>query len=96
MVSLSLVRGTPLLEVAPLLLVLLMSALPVMFTVSLAVGAKELARQGVLVTRLSAVEDAATMATLCVDKTGTVTMNQLVVTGVVPLGAATESPASIR
>jgi magnesium-transporting ATPase (P-type) len=90
-----LVRGTPLLEVAPLLLVLLMSALPValpvMFTVSLAVGAKELARQGVLVTRLSAVEDAATMVTLCVDKTGTVTLNQLVVTGVIPMGAATES-----
>jgi magnesium-transporting ATPase (P-type) len=94
-VVLSLVRGTPLLEVAPLLLVLLMSALPValpvMFTVSLAVGAKELARQGVLVTRLSAVEDAATMVTLCVDKTGTVTLNQLVVTGVIPVGAATES-----
>jgi plasma-membrane proton-efflux P-type ATPase len=94
-VGLSLVRGDPLLEVAPLLLVLLMSALPValpvMFTVSLAVGAKELSTRGVLVTRLSAVEDAATMVALCVDKTGTVTMNQLVVTGVVPVGAATES-----
>ena len=31
----------------------------------------------VLVTRLSAAEDATTMAVLCVDKTGTITMNQL-------------------
>ncbi|MHB1077639.1 plasma-membrane proton-efflux P-type ATPase [Thiobacillus sp.] len=92
---LSLIRGAPLLEVVPLMLVLLMSAvpvaLPVMFTVSMAVGAKELAKRGVLVTRLSAAEDAATMDVLCVDKTGTITMNQLAVTGVIPLGVATEA-----
>jgi plasma-membrane proton-efflux P-type ATPase len=92
--ALALVRGAPLLELVPLLLVLLMSAvpvaLPVMFTVSLAVGSKELARRGVLVTRLSAAEDAATMDVLCVDKTGTLTLNKLAVTGVIPLGQATE------
>ncbi len=92
---LSLIRGTPLLEVLPLLLVLLMSAvpvaLPVMFTVSMAVGSKELAKRGVLVTRLSAAEDAATMDVLCVDKTGTITLNQLAVTGVVPLAGVTEA-----
>ena len=92
---LSLFRGTPLLEVVPLLLVLLMSAvpvaLPVMFTVSMAVGSKELAKRGVLVTRLSAAEDAATMDVLCVDKTGTITMNQLVATGVIPLEGVTEA-----
>jgi plasma-membrane proton-efflux P-type ATPase len=92
---LSLIRGTPLLEVVPLLLVLLMSAvpvaLPVMFTVSMAVGAKELAKRGVLVTRLSAAEDAATMDVLCVDKTGTITLNQLAITGVIPLEGATEA-----
>ena len=92
---LSLTRGAPLLEMVPLMLVLLMSAvpvaLPVMFTVSMAVGAKELAKRGVLVTRLSAAEDAATMDVLCVDKTGTITMNQLAVTGVTPLGDATEA-----
>jgi magnesium-transporting ATPase (P-type) len=79
----------------PLMLVLLMSAvpvaLPVMFTISMAVGSKELARRGVLVTRLSAAEDAATMDVLCVDKTGTITMNQLAVTGVIPLEQASES-----
>jgi P-type E1-E2 ATPase len=94
-ITLSLVRGAPLLEMIPLMLVLLMSAvpvaLPVMFTVSMAVGSKELAKRGVLVTRLSAAEDAATMDVLCVDKTGTITMNQLAVTGVIPLDQATEA-----
>jgi H+-transporting ATPase len=94
-VVLSLIRGAPLIEMVPLMLILLMSAvpvaLPVMFTVSMAVGSKELAKRGVLVTRLSAAEDAATMDVLCVDKTGTITMNQLAVTGLTPLEHATEA-----
>ena len=94
-VVLSLIRHVSLLEMIPLMLVLLMSAvpvaLPVMFTVSMAFGSKELAKRGVLVTRLSAAEDAATMDVLCVDKTGTITMNQLAVTGVIPLENATEA-----
>ena len=94
-VVMSLMRGTPLLQMVPLMLILLTSAiplsLPVMFTVSMAVGSKELAKRGVLVTRLSAAEDAATMDVLCVDKTGTITMNRLAVTGVIPLEHATEA-----
>ncbi len=94
-IVLSLIHGAPLLEMVPLILVLLMSAVPValpaMFTVSMAVGSKELAKRGVLVTRLSAAEDAATMDVLCVDKTGTITMNQLAVTGVIPLEHASET-----
>jgi H+-transporting ATPase len=94
-VVLSVIRGVSLMEMVPLMLVLLMSAvpvaLPVMFTVSMAVGSKELAKRGVLVTRLSAAEDAATMDVLCVDKTGTITMNKLTVTGVIPLEKATEA-----
>jgi H+-transporting ATPase len=94
-VVLSLIRGAPLSEMVPLMLVLLMSAvpvaLPVMFTVSMAVGSKELAKLGVLVTRLSAAEDAATMDVLCVDKTGTITRNQLAITGVIPLENASEA-----
>ena len=94
-VVLSLMRGTSLLEMIPLMLILFMSAiplsLPAMFTVSMAVGSKELAKRGVLVTRLSATEDAATMDVLCVDKTGTITMNQLAITGVIPLEHATEA-----
>ena len=78
---LSVVRGLPLLDILPLSLVLLMSAvpvaLPVMFTVSTALGSMELGRRGVLITRLAAVEDAANMDVLCADKTGTLTMNRL-------------------
>jgi H+-transporting ATPase len=94
-IVLSLIRHAPLIEMIPLILVLLMSAvpvaLPVMFTVSMALGSKQLAKHGVLVTRLSAAEDAAMMDVLCVDKTGTITMNQLAVSGVTPLAGATEA-----
>ncbi len=48
-------------------------------------------KRGVLVTRLSAAEDAATMDVLCVDKTGTITMNHLVVSDVIPLDQSTEA-----
>jgi len=79
--AVALLRGFSLLEILPLLLLLLLGALPValpvMFTVSMALGALELSRHNVLVTRLSAVEDAATMDILCADKTGTITENRL-------------------
>jgi H+-transporting ATPase len=94
-----LVRSSPLVENIPLLLVLLMIAvpvaLPVVFTVSMAVGARELAKRGVIVTRLSASEDAATMDVLCVDKTGTITLNKLSVAEVLPRGSATEADVLI-
>jgi len=94
-VLLTVIRGVPLIGLLPLLLVLLMSAipiaLPVLLTVAMAVGSKDLAKRGVLVTRLSASEDAATMDVLCVDKTGTITMNQLAVTEVMPLDGASEA-----
>jgi H+-transporting ATPase len=87
-IAASLVAGLPLAQMVPLALVLLMSAVPValpaMFTVTTALGSLELARRGVLVTRLSAAEDAATMDVVCADKTGTLTMNRLRLTGVVP------------
>jgi H+-transporting ATPase len=90
----SALRGVPLLQTLPLALVLLMSAipvaLPVLFTVTMAVGSMQLARNGALVTRLSATEDAASMDVLCVDKTGTITMNKLTVAQVLPVGGFTE------
>jgi H+-transporting ATPase len=83
-----------LLDVLPIVLVLLLSAIPValpaMFTVSMALGSMELAKKGVLVTRLSASEDAATMSVLCADKTGTITMNKLSVASVIPLNGFAE------
>ena len=89
------VAGIPLAEILPLALVLLMSAvpvaLPVIFTVSMALGAMELSRHGVLVTRLSAAEDAASMDVLCADKTGTLTMNRLALAGTLPEVGFTEA-----
>ena len=83
----ALARGLNLVEVIPVALVLFMSAvpvaLPVMFTVSMAVGSMELARRGVLITHLGAIEDAAHMTVLCADKTGTLTMNKVTLTGTV-------------
>jgi H+-transporting ATPase len=60
-------------------------ALPATFTLAAALGARALARQDVLPTRLSAVDEAATMDVLCADKTGTLTRNALEVTAVRPL-----------
>lgn len=88
------VRGGSLLEILPLTLILLVTAIPValpaMFTLSMALGSIELAKLGVLVTRLTASEDVATMDTLCADKTGTITMNKLTVTDISPATGFTE------
>ena len=59
-------------------------ALPAVLTVVQAVGAMELARKGVLVTRLDSIEDAASIDVLCFDKTGTITQNRLSVADAVP------------
>ena len=60
-------------------------ALPATFTLAAALGASALAKLGVLPTRLSAVDEAATFDILCSDKTGTLTRNQLSVTSVRPM-----------
>jgi H+-transporting ATPase len=84
----SVLRGFNIIDTLPIILVILLSAIPValpaMFTVSMAIGAMELAKKGLLVTRLSAAEDAATMNVLCVDKTGTITMNKLSIVKTLP------------
>jgi H+-transporting ATPase len=90
----SMFKALNLFDVLPIVLVLLLSAipvaLPVMFTVSMAIGSMELAKKGVLVTRLSAAEDAATMNVLCADKTGTITKNKLSIAKVIPLNGFSE------
>jgi H+-transporting ATPase len=76
-------------EIIPLLLTSVLAAIPVAlpatFTLASALGARALAKLGVLPTRLSAVDEAATIDVLCSDKTGTLTRNQLSVTSVRPL-----------
>ncbi len=73
-------------EVVPLLLTAILAAIPVAlpatFTLAAAIGARTLAKNGVLPTRLSAVDEAASIDVLCSDKTGTLTPNELSVTSV--------------
>ena len=66
-------------------------ALPATFTLATALGARSLAKTGVLSTRLSAVDEAATMDVLCSDKTGTLTRNELSVNGVRPMSGFNEA-----
>jgi H+-transporting ATPase len=79
----------PLDEIIPLVLTAVLAsipvALPATFTLASALGARALAKLGVLPTRLSAVDEAATMSVLCADKTGTLTENALTVTTVRPM-----------
>jgi H+-transporting ATPase len=79
----------PLDEIIPLVLTAVLAsipvALPATFTLASALGARALAKLGVLPTRLSAVDEAATMSVLCADKTGTLTENALTVTTVHPM-----------
>jgi H+-transporting ATPase len=81
-------RHMPTSEIVPLVLTAILAsipvALPATFTLAAALGARALARLGVLPTRLSAVDEAATMDVLCSDKTGTLTRNELTVTAVRP------------
>lgn len=60
-------------------------ALPATFALSAALAARALAGRKVLLTRLSAVHEAAAMDVLCADKTGTLTRNALQVSDVVPM-----------
>jgi len=52
-------------------------ALPAVLTIVQSVGALQLSRKGAVVTRLEAIEDAASIDTICFDKTGTITRNEL-------------------
>ncbi len=73
----------PIAEIVPLVLTAVLAsipvALPATFTLASAIGARALAKLNVLPTRLSAVDEAASMTVLCADKTGTLTQNVLAV-----------------
>jgi H+-transporting ATPase len=63
--------------------VLLVASIPIAIeivcTTTLALGSKELSKRGAIVKRLAAIEDMAGMTMLCSDKTGTLTMNKMVI-----------------
>jgi H+-transporting ATPase len=78
--------GMPLSEAIPLVLISVLAsvavALPATFTLATAIGEQALTHVGVLPTRLSAVDEAASLDVLCIDKTGTLTRNELAVAAI--------------
>lgn len=87
--------GMPLPEAIPLVLISVLAsvpvALPATFTLATAIGAQALTRAGVLPTRLSAVDEAASLDVLCIDKTGTLTGNELAVAAIHPMPGFSEA-----
>jgi H+-transporting ATPase len=74
-------RGDPILNTLQFALVLTVAAIPVamptVLSVTMAVGARLLARKQAIVSRLVAIEELAGVDILCADKTGTLTQNKL-------------------
>ncbi|MBN9227344.1 MULTISPECIES: plasma-membrane proton-efflux P-type ATPase [Legionella] len=80
-ITVAIYRGDPVLTTLQFALVLTVAAIPVamptVLSVTMAVGARLLAKKEAVVTRLAAVEELAGVDVLCADKTGTLTQNKL-------------------
>ena len=80
-VMVALFRHEPFLEIARFALVLTVAAIPValpaVLSVTMAVGALNLARRKAIVSKLTAIEELAGADVFCSDKTGTLTRNEM-------------------
>ena len=80
-ITVALFRGDPILTTLQFALVLTVAAIPVamptVLSVTMAVGARLLAKKEAIVSRLVAIEELAGVDVLCADKTGTLTQNKL-------------------
>ena len=80
-IAVAIFRGDPILSTLQFALVLTVAAIPVamptVLSVTMAVGARLLARKQAIVSHLVAIEELAGVDILCADKTGTLTQNKL-------------------
>jgi H+-transporting ATPase len=80
-VTVAIFRGDPILDTLQFALVLTVAAIPVamptVLSVTMAVGARLLARKQAIVSKLVAIEELAGVDIICTDKTGTLTQNKL-------------------
>jgi H+-transporting ATPase len=80
-IGVAIFRGDPILTTLQFALVLTVAAIPVamptVLSVTMAVGARMLAKKQAIVSRLVAIEELAGVDVLCADKTGTLTQNKL-------------------
>jgi H+-transporting ATPase len=80
-IGMGIYRGNPILTVLQFALVLTVAAIPVamptVLSVTMAVGARLLAKKQAIVSKLVAIEELAGVDVLCADKTGTLTQNKL-------------------
>lgn len=76
-------KGEPFTKALSFAIVLLVASIPIAIeivcTTTLALGSRQLSKHGAIVTRLAAIEEMAGMNMLCSDKTGTLTMNTMMI-----------------
>ncbi len=93
LIAVQLSRGVDVIRLAEFVLILLVASVPVampaVLSVTMALGAKLLAREKAIVSRLESIEEMAGMEVLCSDKTGTLTQNKLTLGEVSPWKGAT-------
>jgi H+-transporting ATPase len=91
--------GTSVDEALSFTIVLLVASIPlaieIVTTTTLAIGSKNLVKHGAIVAKLSAIEDLAGMSILCSDKTGTLTLNQMVLQDDTPIYCDGETQESV-
>ncbi len=90
----SLFRGDSFSEILRFSLVLTIASIPVampaVLSVTMAIGAMNLAKRQAIVSRLTAIEELAGMDVLCSDKTGTLTKNQMSMKSIEPFNSHSE------